>query len=49
VLTLVVAGMFGVGGGFRVTPRLAVVFSVPLPIAVVTIAWDLARRLSSGA
>jgi uncharacterized membrane protein YfcA len=32
----VVAGMFGVGGGFLVTPLLAVVFGIPLPIAVGT-------------
>lgn len=31
-----VAGMFGVGGGFLLTPLLAVVFGVPLPIAVGT-------------
>jgi uncharacterized membrane protein YfcA len=29
-----VAGMFGVGGGFLLTPLLSVVFGVPLPIAV---------------
>jgi uncharacterized membrane protein YfcA len=29
-----VAGMFGVGGGFLLTPLLTVVFGVPLPIAV---------------
>jgi uncharacterized membrane protein YfcA len=31
-----VAGMFGVGGGFLLTPLLAVVFAVPLEIAVGT-------------
>jgi len=31
-----VAGMFGVGGGFLLTPLLSVVFGVPLPIAVGT-------------
>lgn len=31
-----VAGMFGVGGGFLLTPLLAVVFDIPLPIAVGT-------------
>ena len=31
-----VAGMFGVGGGFLLTPLLSVVFSLPLPIAVGT-------------
>jgi uncharacterized membrane protein YfcA len=29
-----VAGMFGIGGGFLMTPLLVVVFGVPLPIAV---------------
>jgi uncharacterized membrane protein YfcA len=29
-----VAGMFGVGGGFLLTPLLTVVFGVPLPVAV---------------
>ncbi len=29
-----VAGMFGIGGGFLLTPLLVVVFHVPLPIAV---------------
>jgi uncharacterized protein len=29
-----VAGMFGVGGGFLLTPLLVVVFGVPLPVAV---------------
>jgi uncharacterized membrane protein YfcA len=29
-----VAGMFGVGGGFLLTPLLTVVFGVPLPIAI---------------
>lgn len=32
----VIAGMFGVGGGFLLTPLLAVLFRVPLPIAVGT-------------
>ncbi len=32
----VVAGMFGVGGGFLLTPLLSVVFGIPLPIAVGT-------------
>jgi uncharacterized protein len=31
-----VAGMFGVGGGFLLTPLLAAVFGVPLPVAVGT-------------
>ena len=31
-----VAGMFGIGGGFLITPLLVVVFRVPLPIAVGT-------------
>lgn len=31
-----VAGMFGIGGGFLMTPLLVVVFRVPLPIAVGT-------------
>lgn len=31
-----VAGMFGVGGGFLMTPLLVVLFDVPLPIAVGT-------------
>lgn len=31
-----VAGMFGVGGGFLLTPLLTLVFGVPLPIAVGT-------------
>ena len=31
-----VAGMFGVGGGFLLTPLLSVLFGVPLPIAVGT-------------
>jgi uncharacterized membrane protein YfcA len=31
-----VAGMFGVGGGFLMTPLLSVVFGVPLPVAVGT-------------
>ena len=31
-----VAGMFGVGGGFLLTPLLSIVFGVPLPIAVGT-------------
>ena len=30
------AGMFGVGGGFLLTPLLSVVFRIPLPIAVGT-------------
>jgi uncharacterized membrane protein YfcA len=29
-----VAGMFGVGGGFLLTPLLTVVFGIPLPIAI---------------
>ncbi len=29
-----VAGMFGVGGGFILTPTLALVFKIPMPIAV---------------
>jgi uncharacterized membrane protein YfcA len=29
-----VSGMFGVGGGFLLTPLLSVVFSVPMPIAI---------------
>jgi len=32
----VVAGMFGVGGGFLLTPLLSVVFGIPMPIAVGT-------------
>jgi uncharacterized membrane protein YfcA len=32
----IVAGLFGVGGGFLLTPLLNVVFGVPLPIAVGT-------------
>jgi uncharacterized membrane protein YfcA len=31
-----VAGMFGVGGGFLLTPLLAVMFDIPMPIAVGT-------------
>jgi hypothetical protein len=31
-----VAGMFGVGGGFLLTPLLSVVFGIPLPIAIGT-------------
>jgi hypothetical protein len=31
-----VAGMFGVGGGFLLTPLLTVVFGIPMPIAVGT-------------
>jgi uncharacterized membrane protein YfcA len=31
-----IAGMFGIGGGFLMTPLLVVVFGVPLPIAVGT-------------
>jgi hypothetical protein len=31
-----VAGMFGIGGGFLLTPLLVVLFAVPLPIAVGT-------------
>jgi len=31
-----VAGMFGIGGGFLLTPLLVVVFGVPLPVAVGT-------------
>lgn len=31
-----VAGMFGVGGGFLLTPLLSVIFDVPMPIAVGT-------------
>jgi uncharacterized membrane protein YfcA len=34
VLVGLIAGMFGVGGGFVVTPLLSVVLGVPLPIAV---------------
>jgi len=34
VLVGLVAGMFGVGGGFVLTPLLSVVLDVPLPIAV---------------
>jgi uncharacterized protein len=30
----VIAGLFGVGGGFLLTPLLAILFRVPLPIAV---------------
>lgn len=29
-----ISGMFGVGGGFLLTPLLSVVFSIPMPIAV---------------
>ncbi len=36
VVVGLVAGMFGVGGGFLLTPLLSVVFGVPLPIAVGT-------------
>ena len=36
VVVGLVAGMFGVGGGFLLTPLLSVVFSVPLPIAIGT-------------
>ena len=32
----IIAGMFGVGGGFLMTPLLALLFGVPLPIAVGT-------------
>ena len=32
----VIAGMFGVGGGFMMTPLLGVLFGVPLPVAVGT-------------
>ena len=32
----IIAGMFGVGGGFLMTPLLALLFRVPLPIAVGT-------------
>ena len=31
-----IAGMFGVGGGFLLTPLLAILFRVPLPVAVGT-------------
>ncbi len=31
-----VAGMFGVGGGFLLTPMLTIVFGVPMPIAIGT-------------
>ena len=31
-----IAGMFGIGGGFLMTPLLVVIFGVPLPIAVGT-------------
>src|SRR5690349_4150699 len=31
-----VAGMFGIGGGFLLTPLLVVLFQVPLPIAIGT-------------
>ena len=31
-----VAGMFGVGGGFLLTPLLTVIFGIPLPIAIGT-------------
>ncbi len=34
ILVGIVAGMFGVGGGFVLTPLLATVLGVPLPIAV---------------
>ena len=36
VIVGLVAGMFGVGGGFLLTPLLSVVFGVPMPIAVGT-------------
>ena len=36
VVVGLVAGMFGVGGGFLLTPLLAILFGVPLPIAVGT-------------
>jgi uncharacterized membrane protein YfcA len=32
----VIAGMFGVGGGFLMTPALTIVFGLPIPIAVGT-------------
>jgi uncharacterized membrane protein YfcA len=32
----VVAGMFGVGGGFLLTPLLSIIFDIPMPIAVGT-------------
>lgn len=32
----VIAGMFGVGGGFLLTPLLAILFRIPLPVAVGT-------------
>jgi len=54
----VVAGMFGVGGGFLLTPLLSVVFGIPLPIAVGTglcqmigiavVAWLRHRKLGQG-
>ena len=31
----VVAGMFGVGGGFLLTPLLSIIFDIPMPIAAV--------------
>lgn len=36
VVVGLVAGMFGVGGGFLLTPLLTVVFGIPLPIAIGT-------------
>jgi uncharacterized protein len=36
VVVGLVAGMFGVGGGFLLTPLLAVFFDIPLPIAIGT-------------
>ncbi|MFP6684661.1 MAG: sulfite exporter TauE/SafE family protein [Polyangiaceae bacterium] len=36
VVVGVVAGMFGVGGGFLLTPLLSIIFDIPMPIAVGT-------------
>jgi len=36
VVVGLVAGMFGVGGGFLLTPLLTVIFGIPLPIAIGT-------------
>jgi uncharacterized protein len=53
-----VAGMFGIGGGFLMTPMLVVLFGVPLPLAVGTglcqmvgtalVSWLRHRKLGQG-
>lgn len=58
VVVGLVSGMFGVGGGFLLTPLLGVLFGIPMPVAVgtglcmmvgsSTVAWLRYRQLGQG-